>query len=95
MKAERKENVQYITAIIFLFSGILICFLSFFLNEYDIRTGALTYLGEAVAFTAGVFSINLYVKNKVREAELRINSRLDQRIHDIEEHEADVIEEEN
>lgn len=76
MKSERKENIQYTTSIIFLFSGILICFLSFFLNEYDIRAGALTYLGEATAFTAGVFSINLYVKNKINEAEIRINNKI-------------------
>ena len=76
MKIERKENVQYATAIFFLFTGIIVCFLSFFLNEYDIKTGALTYLGEATAFTAGVFSINLYVKNKVNEAEIRINKKL-------------------
>lgn len=76
MKSERKENIQYTTSIIFLCTGIVICFLSFFFNEYDIRAGALTYLGEATAFTAGVFSINLYVKNKINEAETRINNRL-------------------
>lgn len=85
MKTTIKENVQYTTAIIFLFTGIVMCFLSFFMNEYDIRSGALTYLGEAVAFCSGVFAINLYVKKKVEEAELRINSRMDKKMHKVDE----------
>lgn len=85
MKSKLKENIQYTTAIIFLITGIVICFLSFFLNEYEVKGGALTYLGEAVAFCAGVFSINLYVKHKVDEAELRINQRIDKRMHITEE----------
>ena len=95
MNLKIKENVQYTTAIFFLFTGIVICFLSFFLNGYDVKGGALTYLGEAVAFCAGVFSINLYVKNKVNEAELRINQRLDRRIQQAEEEiEEEITEEE-
>lgn len=91
MKSTTKENVQYTTAIVFLFTGIVICFLSFFLNEYDVGGGALTYLGEAVAFTGGVFSINLYVRKKVEEAELRINNRMDRKMHKVDELIADEI----
>lgn len=89
MDISKKENIQYSTAIVFLFTGILICFLSFFMNEYDIETGALTYLGEAVAFCAGVFSINLYVKSKVNEAENRISTRIDHRMKKYEEQRLD------
>ena len=85
MNSTRKENVQYTTAIGFLITGILICFLSFFMNEYEIKAGALTYLGEAVAFCAGVFSINLYVKKKVEEAEMRINSRMDRKMEKVDD----------
>lgn len=85
MKTEQKENIQYSTAIGFLITGIVICFLSFFMNEYDIGGGALTYLGESVAFCAGVFSINLYVKHKVMEAETRINQKIDRKMHKVDE----------
>lgn len=85
MKIETKENIQYSTAISFLFTGIIVCFLSFFMNEYDIETGALTYLGEAVAFCAGVFSINLYVRSKVQEAETRINQKIDRKMHKVDD----------
>ena len=84
MNSKHKENIQYTTAIVFLFTGILICFLSFFLNEYDVGGGALTYLGESVAFCAGVFSINLYVRNKVAEAESRINNRMDRKMQKVD-----------
>ena len=85
MKTEKKENIQYTTAIGFLITGIIICFLSFFMNEYDVGGGALTYLGEAVAFTAGVFSINLYVRSKVQEAETRINQKIDRKMHKVDD----------
>ena len=91
MNSTRKENIQYTTAIGFLITGIVICFLSFFMNEYDIETGALTYLGESVAFCAGVFSINLYVRKKVEEAEIRINSRMDKKMHKVDDLIADEI----
>jgi hypothetical protein len=83
--SKHKENIQYTTAIVFLFSGIVMCFLSFFMNEYDVGNGALTYLGEATAFCAGVFSINLYVRKKISEAEMRINSRMDKKMHQVDE----------
>ena len=85
MNSKKKENIQYTTAITFLFSGILICFMSFFMNEYDIKGGALTYLGEAVAFCAGVFSINLYVRSKVSEAEVRINDKIDRKMRKVDD----------
>ena len=84
MKTERKENIQYTTAIIFLFTGIVMCFFSFFMNEYDVGGGALTYLGEAVAFCSGVFAINIYVKNKVHDAEMRLNDKIDRKMHKVD-----------
>lgn len=92
MEQNKKENVQYSTAITFLFSGIIMCFLSFFMNEYDIRSGALTYLGEAVAFCAGVFSINLYVRHKVKEAEDRLAHKIDVKMQKVDDLIADEDE---
>lgn len=84
MTIKTKENVQYTTAIIFLFTGIIMCFMSFFNND-DVGGGALTYLGEAVAFCSGVFCINIYVKAKVNEAEDRLNHRIDKKMHKVDE----------
>jgi hypothetical protein len=84
MTPQKKENIQYITAIGFLISGIVMCFLSFFLNEYDIANGPLFYLGTATTFCGAVFGINLMVQNQVMHAEARINHRVDQRIEEEE-----------
>ena len=84
MKPERKETIQYITAIGFLVSGIIMCFCAFFLNEYDIANGPLFYLGTATTFCGAVFGINLMVQNQVMHAETRINERVDKRIEEEE-----------
>lgn len=84
MKANTKENVQYTTAIMFLLSGIVMAFFSYF-ELHDVVGGVLTYCGEATAFTAGVYSINLYVRSKVSEAETRINQRIDKKMHKVDD----------
>lgn len=40
-----KDKISYSVAIIMIMSGILIAFLSFFLNAYNIATGILIYIG--------------------------------------------------
>lgn len=80
MKSGRKEDVQYVTAIVTLFTGILMCFLSFFLNEYIIDNSVLMYFGEALIFCAAVFGVNVLIKNKVLEAESRIKKEIEDKI---------------
>lgn len=84
MKTNTKENIQYTTAILFLLSGIIMAFFSYF-DLQDVAGGVLTYVGEGTAFTAGVFSINLYVKSKVSEAETRINQKIDRKMRKVDE----------
>ena len=45
-------------------SGIILSFLSFFLNHYDIAESVLWYLAQALTFAGGVFGINIYFKAK-------------------------------
>lgn len=85
MTPDKKEKIQYTTSIFFLFTGIVLCFISFFLNEHDIDNGSLWYLGQSVAFCAGVFSINLVVKNEMVKAEDRINNRMDRKMRKVDE----------
>lgn len=84
MTNEAKETTQYITAIFTLFTGIVMCFLSFFLNEYDIETGVLMYFGQSLIFAAAVFGINLMIKTKVLEAETKIRNEVDKRLDTID-----------
>ena len=84
MKVNTKENVQYITAILFLISGIILAFFSYF-DLHDVAGGVLTYTGESVAFTAGVFSINLYVRSKISDAETRLSDKIDKKMRKVDE----------
>lgn len=91
MTIQRKEKIQYTTAVGFLLTGIILCFLSFFLNEYDIDRGSLWYLGQSVAFCAAVFSVNLVVKNEMFKVEERLNHRVDRKMKKVD----DLLEDEN
>ena len=75
-----RERVQYHTAITFLCTGIIMCFLSFFLNDYDIKSGVLFYLGTAVTFCGAVFGLDVMIKSKVIDAETRLTDHMDRRI---------------
>jgi hypothetical protein len=85
MSNDTKETVQYFTAIGFLVTGILLCFLSFFLNNYDIKDGVLWYLGQAVIFTGAVFGLNLAIKTKVGQMESRLNERIDKKMKKVDD----------
>lgn len=95
-KLNIKEKIQYSTAIGFLITGVIMCFLSFLLNEYDIKSGVLFYLGTAVTFTGAVFGINYMIENSVIKAETRINKKIEHKINQLEStgHTEEELEEE-
>lgn len=84
MTSEKKENIQYTTAIFTLFTGIILCFLSFFMNEYDIETGVLMYFGQTLIFCGAVFGLNLMVKTKVFEAETRLKEQMNRKLEKVD-----------
>ena len=85
MTNEAKETTQYITAIFTLFTGIVMCFLSFFLNDYIVHDSALWYFGETMAFAGGVFGIGIYVNSKVKNAEIRLNTKIDNKMQKVDD----------
>ena len=87
-----REQIQYHTAITFLCTGIIMCFMSFFLNEYDIKNGVLFYLGTAVTFCGAVFGLDIMLKNQVIKAETRLAEHIDRRIDHKMKNEEDEIE---
>ena len=76
MTNNTKETVQYSTAIGTLITGIVMCFISFFLNEYGIEDSVLMYFGETLLFCAGVFGVNLYINDKIMQTENRIDKKI-------------------
>ena len=59
-----KDKISYIIAFILIFSGIIMAFLSFFLNQYNIATGVLIYIAQAFTIGGGLVGASVYFKSK-------------------------------
>lgn len=66
MKSNTKDWIQYLTAIVMVSSGIVLAFLSFFLNHHDIESGVLMYVGEALIYAGGEDIPALYEEREER-----------------------------
>lgn len=62
-----KDQIQYITAIVLILSGVVIAFLSFFLNSFNIATGVLIYIAQAFVAGGSIFGVSIYFKTKLGE----------------------------
>lgn len=57
-----KDKIQYITAVVTLLSGIVMCYLAFFMGEKrDIPNGALWYFGQTLVYAATIFGFKLAI----------------------------------
>jgi len=68
MKENTKEWIQYSTALLMILSGVVLAFLSFFLNGYDIADGVLWYIAQALTYAGAIFGVSVYFKTKLGEA---------------------------
>ena len=82
MKPNTKEWIQYGTAVAMIASGIILAFLSFFLNNYDIADGVLWYISQALIYAGGVFGVSIYFKTRLGEFENRTKQELADFIRD-------------
>lgn len=71
MNTSTKEWIQYGSAVAMILSGIILAFLSFFLNNYDIADGVLWYISQALIYAGGVFGVSIYFKTRLGEFESR------------------------
>ncbi|MBQ7987350.1 MAG: hypothetical protein IJ253_02415 [Bacteroidaceae bacterium] len=76
MKPNTKEWIQYGTAVAMVLSGIVLAFLSFFLNNYDIADGVLWYISQALIYAGGIFGVSIYFKTRLGEFEHRTKQEL-------------------
>ena len=60
-----KDKIQYVMAVLLITSGIILAFLSFFLNAFNIATGVLIYIGQCFITAGGLFGVSIYFKNKL------------------------------
>ena len=59
--------ITYSSALAMLLSGIILAFLSFFLNDHDIANGVLIYIAQALVYSGSIFGVALYIKSKLVE----------------------------
>ena len=59
-----KDRISYYVAFFLIGSGILLAFLSFFLNAYNIATGVLIYIAQCFVIGGGLVGANVYFKSK-------------------------------
>ncbi len=77
-----KEWVQYGTAVAMILSGIVLAFLSFFLNGYDIADGVLWYIAQALTYAGGIFGVSIYFKTKLGQAEAQLRELIKEEKHE-------------
>ena len=63
-------------------SGIILAFLSFFFNNYDIADGVLWYIAQALVYAGGIFGVSLYFKTKLGEFESRTKDEIRQAVRE-------------
>ena len=77
MKTNTKEWIQYGSAIVMILSGIVLGFLSFFINDdHDIADGVLWYIAQALIYAGGIFGVSIYFKTKLGEFESNARKEL-------------------
>ena len=64
-------------------SGIVIAFLSFFLNAYNIATGVLLYIAQAFVIGGGLVGASVYFKSKWVEFNTNAKREIDERIDEL------------
>lgn len=76
-----KDRLSYMVAFILIGSGILLAFLSFFLNCYNIATGVLIYIAQCFVIGGGIVGANVYFKSKWLEFDTRAKQQIDEQIN--------------
>jgi hypothetical protein len=72
----KKDWIQYGSAIAMIISGIVLAFLSFFRNDGDISEGVLWYVAQALTYAGGVFGVSIYFKTKLGDFESRAEEQI-------------------
>lgn len=75
-----KDRMSYYVAIALISSGILMAFLSFFLNAYNIATGVLIYIAQTFVIGGGLVGANVYFKSKWIEFDTRAKAEIENQI---------------
>ena len=71
-----REGLQYGAAIGMLVSGVVLTFLSFFLNNYVVSNGVLWYVSQTLVYSGAIFGVNVDFKTKLGNFESMVKDEL-------------------
>ena len=84
MTTNSKEWIQYGTASLMILSGVVLTFISFFVNG-DVTEGVLWYMAQALTYAGGIFGVSIYFRTKLGDTESRVKDYFDRRLAKAEE----------
>lgn len=79
-----KDRISYYVAFALITSGIVMAFLSFFLNAYNIATGVLLFIAQCFVIGGGLVGANVYFKSKWLEFDTRARQEIENAMKHIE-----------
>lgn len=77
-----KDKISYVIAIMMIASGMLMAFLSFFLNAFNISTGVLLYVAQAFLCGGSIIGVSAYLKSKWLEIDTRASDKIERFIEE-------------
>ena len=80
-----REGLQYGAAIGMLVSGVVLTFLSFFLNNYVVSDGVLWYVSQTLVYSGAIFGENIYFKTKLGNFESKVKDELANMLKQVKE----------
>lgn len=80
-----KDRISYYVAFALMGSGLILAFLSFFLNAYNIATGVLIYIAQCFVIGGGLVGANVYFRSKWIEFDTRAKNEITQAVDKLAE----------
>lgn len=68
-----KELFQYISASVMLLSGVILAFICFFLNHYEINDSVEWYVSQVLIYAGSVFGISIVINSKFDNIKNKLN----------------------
>jgi hypothetical protein len=75
MTANRKDWIQYSTAVFMLLSGAVLVFCSFFMKG-EVLDGVLWYAGQTMVYAGSIFGVAMFIRTKSGELRNYIDEKL-------------------
>lgn len=68
-----KELFQYVSASVMLLSGVILAFVCFFLNHYEINDSVEWYVSQVLIYAGSVFGVSLVINSKFDNIKNKLN----------------------